>query len=172
MRLRIAFMVCSAWVLNSPWASAQRFAYVDTEYILGQMPEYKAAEEEIDRLARKWQEQLDGLYAEIEDLYRKYREEEVLLSESIKQQRQDEILEKERAAKEFQRKYFGYEGELFKQREEKVKPIQERVFQAIETLAEEKKLDLVFDKSGDVVILYSNSAYDYSKFVLEKLGIR
>lgn len=153
-------------------ANAQRFAFVDTDYILSQMPEYQAAEQEVDRLARKWQEQLDGLYAEIEELYRKYREEEVLLSESIKKQRQDEILEKERAAKEFQRKYFGYEGELFKQREEKVKPIQERVFKAIEEIALEKRLDLVFDKSGDVSLLYSNPNFDYSKQVLEKLGIR
>lgn len=158
--------------LLSLGAQAQRFGYVDTEYILGQMPEYKAAEEEVDRLARKWQEQLDGLYAEIEDLYRKYREEEVLLSESIKKQRQDEILEKERAAKEFQRKYFGYEGELFRQREEKVKPIQERVFKAVEEVALEKRLDMVFDKAGDVSILFSSPAYDYSKLVLEKLGIR
>ncbi|MDX2062975.1 MAG: OmpH family outer membrane protein [Bacteroidia bacterium] len=150
----------------------QRIGYVDTEYILAQLPDYKAAQEEIERQSKRWQEQLDGLYAEIEDLYRKYREEEVLLSEAIKQQRQDEILEKEKAAKEFQRKYFGYEGELFKQREEKVKPVQERVFKAVEELAAEKKLDFIFDRAGDVTLLYANPGYDYSKLVLEKLGIR
>jgi outer membrane protein len=152
--------------------SAQRFAYVDTEYILGQMPEYTAAQEEVDRQAKQWQTQLDGLYAEIEDFYKKYREEEVLMTESLKKQRQDEILEKERAAKEYQRKYFGYEGELFKQREEKVKPLQERVFKAVEDVANEKKLDFIFDKAGEVVMLFTNPAYDYSNFVLDKLGVR
>jgi outer membrane protein len=169
MKYALLFLVLFALVST---ASAQRFAYVDTEYILGQLPEYTAAQEAVDRQAKQWQEQLDGLYAEIEDQYKKYREEEVLMSESLRKQRQDEILEKERAAKEFQRKYFGYEGELFRQREEKVKPLQERVFKAVEDVATEKKLDFIFDKAGEVVMLYTNPAYDYSNFVLDKLGVR
>jgi outer membrane protein len=169
--MKYALIILALFALATT-ANAQRFAYVDTEYILGQLPEYTAAQEAVDRQAKQWQEQLDGLYAEIEDQYKKYREEEVLMSESLRKQRQDEILEKERAAKEFQRKYFGYEGELFRQREEKVKPLQERVFKAVEVVATEKKLDFIFDKAGEVVMLYTNPAYDYSNFVLDKLGVR
>jgi len=152
-------------------AQAQKFAYVDTRYILDKLPEYAAAEKEIDLISQKWQKELDGVYAQIEQLYQKYRAEEVLMTDAIKRERQDEILQKEKEAKEYQRKRFGFEGDVFKQREEKVKPIQDRVFAAIEQIATDRKLDFVFDKSGAVVMLYTNAAYDLSDQVLAKLGV-
>lgn len=152
-------------------ARAQRTAYVDTRYILEKMPEYAAAEKEIDLISQRWQKELDAQYAAIEQLYQKYRAEEVLMTDAIKRERQDEILQKEKQAKEYQRKRFGFEGDVFKQREEKVKPIQDRVFAAIEIVAKERKLDFVFDKSGAVVLLYTNAAYDLSDEVLAKLGV-
>lgn len=150
---------------------AQKFAYVDTKYILDKVPEYKAAEKELEQLSQKWQRELDDMYANIEKLYEKYRAEEVLLSDGIKKQRQDEILAKEKEAKEYQRKRFGYDGDLFKQREEKVKPIQDRVFTAVEEVAKERKVNLILDKAGAVVMLYTDPDYDYSNLVLTKLGI-
>lgn len=161
-------LIASLFTLGA--ASAQKMAYVDTRYILEKLPEYAAAEKEIDLLSQKWQKELDAQYASIEQLYQKYRAEEVLMTDAIRRERQDEILQKEKEAKEYQRKRFGYEGDVFKQREEKVKPIQDRVFAAIEILAKERKLDFVFDKSGAVVLLYTSAAYDLSDEVLSKLG--
>jgi outer membrane protein len=153
-------------------AQAQKFAYVDTKYILEKVPEYGAAEKELDMLSKKWQKELDDMYANIEKMYEKYRSEEVLLSDAVKKQRQDEILAEEKKAKEYQRKRFGYEGDLFKMRGEKVKPIQDRVFQAVEEVAKERRLNFVFDKAGAVTILYTDTVYDLSDLVLTKLGIQ
>lgn len=153
-------------------AQAQKFAYVDTKYILEKVPEYGAAEKELDMLSKKWQKELDDMYANIEKMYEKYRAEEVLLSDAVKKQRQDEILAEEKKAKEYQRKRFGYEGDLFKMRSEKVKPIQDRVFQAVEEVAKERRLNFVFDKAGAVTILYTDTVYDLSDLVLGKLGIQ
>ncbi len=161
----------AALMVTAGAATAQKIAYVDTRYILDKLPEYAAAEKEIDLISQKWQKELDGTYAQIEQLYQKYRAEEVLMTDAIKRERQDEILQKEKEAKEYQRKRFGYEGDVFKQREEKVKPIQDRVFAAVEVLAKERKLDFVFDKAGAVVMLYTSSAYDLSDEVLAKLGV-
>ncbi len=171
MKTRIALLVAALLCAGST-AWAQKFAYVDTKYILEKIPEYAAADKELEMLSAKWQKELDEMYAGIEKMYEKYRAEEVLLSESIKKQRQDEILAEEKRAKEYQRKRFGYEGDLFKQRSEKVKPLQDRVFAAVEELARERRLNFVFDKSGSLTILYTDTVYDMSDAILLKLGIQ
>lgn len=150
---------------------AQKFAYVDTEYILSQLPDYQSAQKQLDELSEKWQKEVDAKYVEIDKLYKNYQAEEVLLNSEQKKQRQEEIIAKEKEAKKFQQEKFGYEGELFKKREQLIKPIQDRVFEAIQTIAKREKFDFIFDKSGDMVMLFSNARYDKSDEVLEELGI-
>lgn len=165
----IAMFALSMFAFNS--AQAQRFAYVDTEYILSQLPDYKSAQKKLDEVSEVWQKEVDAKYAEIDKLYKNYKAEEVLLNGEQKKQRQEEIIAKEKAAKQFQQEKFGYEGELFKKREQLIKPIQDRVFDAIQTIAKREDLDFIFDKSGDMIMLFSNARFDKSGEVLEELGI-
>lgn len=165
----IAFFAMGLFAFTT--AQAQRFAYVDTEYILSQLPDYKSAQKKLDEVSEVWQKEVDAKYAEIDKLYKNYKAEEVLLNGEQKKQRQDEIIAKEKAAKQFQQDKFGYEGELFKKREQLIKPIQDRVFDAIQTIAKREDLDFIFDKSGDMIMLFSNARYDKSGEVLEELGI-
>lgn len=150
---------------------AQKFAYVDSQFIIEQLPEYKAVQNEMDGLSKQWQKELDDAYAKIEKMYADYRAKEVLLTKDDKEKLQNDILAEERKAKELQKKYFGYDGALFKMREEKMRPVQEKVFNAVESVAKEKNVNFIFDKAGSVVILYSDSNFDYNKFVFAKLGI-
>jgi len=150
---------------------AQKFCYVDSEYILNQMPEYKAAQTQLDELAAKWKEEIKQKMDEIDKLYKAYRAEQVLLPEEIRKKREDEILKKEDEMNKFKEEKFGKNGELFKKRQELVKPIQDKVFDAIQKLASDEGFDFVFDKSGAVTMLYVNAKYDRSDEVLELLGI-
>lgn len=157
--------------MTSQLSWAQRWAYVDTKAILEKIPEYKAAEQEVEQISQKWQKELEQMYANIEKMYQKYEAEKVLLTADVQRKREEEIINEEKKAKEFQRKKFGYEGELFKLREEKVKPIQDKLFKAIEDLSKEKRIDFMLDKSGAVTVLYFNPEYDMTQAVLKKLGI-
>ena len=155
----------------STQAYAQRFAYVDSDYILSQMPSYKSAQTQIDEQSKKWQEEIDNKFAAIDKLYKQYQAEKVLLTKDMQTKRENEIIEKEREAKKLQNDKFGYEGELFKKREELIKPIQDKVYEAINKVAKNNGLDFIFDKSGDMLMLVSNPKYDRSDEVLEELGI-
>jgi outer membrane protein len=153
-------------------AQAQKFGYVDTQYILGKMEEYNAAKLEIDNLSQKWQKELEGMYADIEKLYKDYQAEEVLLPEDIKKQRQEDIMTAERKAKEYKERKFGYDGELYKVQDDKIKPIQDKVYDAVEKVAQERKLDIILDKAANSGILYSNAAFDRTDDVVVKLGLQ
>jgi outer membrane protein len=151
---------------------AQKVGYVDTQALLERMPEYKAAEQEIERLTQQWQKEIDDLYARVEQLFQQYREQEPLMSPEMKRRKQDEIEAEERKARELQRKRFGPNGDLFKQREEKMKPILDRLNQAIQAVAQEKKFAIVLDRSAGANILYAEPAYDLTDAVAAKLGLR
>ncbi|MFT4875342.1 MAG: outer membrane protein [Bacteroidia bacterium] len=155
----------------STQAYAQRFAYVDSDYILSQMPSYKSAQTQIDEQSKKWQEEIDNKFEAIDKLYKQYQAEKVLLTKDMQTKRENEIIEKEREAKKLQNDKFGYEGELFKKREELIKPIQDKVYEAINKVAKNNGLDFIFDKSGDMLMLVSNPKYDRSDEVLEELGV-
>jgi len=155
----------------STQANAQRFAYVDSDYILSQMPSYKSAQNQIDEKSKKWQEEIDNKFEAIDKLYKQYQAEKVLLTKDMQTKRENEIIEKEREAKKLQNDKFGYEGELFKKREELIKPIQDKVYEAINKVAKNNGLDFIFDKSGDMLMLVSNPKYDRSDEVLEELGV-
>lgn len=154
-------------VLN---ASAQKFGYVDTDYILSKIPEYKAAQAELDKLSVDWQKEIEAKYAEIDKLYKIYQAESVLLTEDMRKKRENEIINKEKEVKELQKQRFGVDGELFKKRMELVKPIQDKVYNAVKQVAERSALAFIFDKAGQVSILYSNNKYDKSEDVLTFLG--
>ncbi len=148
---------------------AQRIACVDVNQILESMAEYKAAQEEVDKSAAQWKQQLDQMQDQIKGLYNKYQSEIVLLSEEAKRQREDEIMEKERQMIEFSKSKFGPEGSLFKKRQELIRPLQDKVYAAIEEFAEQKGFDFIFDKGGSAGMLFSNPRYDKTSDVIKKL---
>ncbi len=150
---------------------AQKFAYVDTEYILSLLPDYKSAQKKLNEIAEKWQKEVDEKYEGIDKMYKEYQAEKILLTADQQKQREDEIITKEKDAKKFQQDKFGYEGELFKKRQELVKPIQDKVFVVIQKIAKDDALDFIFDKSSDMTMLFSNAKYDKSDEVLIELGV-
>ncbi|MGQ9863595.1 MAG: OmpH family outer membrane protein [Bacteroidia bacterium] len=151
---------------------AQKVGVVDTKALLERMPEYKAAEQEIEKVSQQWQKEIDDLYAQIDRMYQQYREQEPLMSPEIKRQKQDEIEQAERRAREQQRKRFGYNGELFKMREEKMKPILDKLMGAVQQTAQEKRFSLVIDRSAAGVVMYVESTYDLTDAVANRLGLR
>lgn len=149
---------------------SQKFAYVDSDYILQNIPEYQDAQNQLDEFAEKWQTDIEQKFSEIDVLYRKYQADAVLLPEDMKRKREDEIISREREVKKFQEEIFGQEGLLYKKREELVLPIQERVYNAIEKIAGLKNYGVIFDKSSGASMLFSNPKLDISDEVLEELG--
>ncbi len=161
-----------ALLLTSSLAFSQSFGYVDTEYILENIPDYKDAQGELDKLSIEWQKQLERRYSEIDKMYKNYQAEQILLTEDMKVKREDEIIKKEKAAKEYQKQKFGVDGELFQKRKELVKPIQDKVYKAISEIANYKKLGVVFDKASALTMLYTNPKYNVSDAVLKKMGYK
>ena len=151
-------------------AVAQRYAYVDTQYILANIPEYNDAQDILDDLSVTWQSEIEAKFAEVSRLYENFQNEAVLLPQELKKKREDEIVNKEGQINDLQRQKFGPEGELDQKRKELVQPIQEKIFNAIEKIAGEKNYDFVFDKAAGLSILYSNSKLDISDDVLDEVG--
>jgi outer membrane protein len=152
--------------------SAQKFSYVDTEYILGKIPEYNSAQKSLETLAEGWKKEVDSKLKEIEKLWKEYQAQQVLLPEEMRKKKEEEIVKMEDELNKYKEEKFGKEGELFKKRKELIKPIQDKVFDAIQTLAKEEGLDFIFDKSGAVTMLYVNAKFDRSDEVLGLLGIK
>lgn len=151
---------------------AQRFAYVNSEYILEQIPEYVSAQKQLDALSLQWQDEVDARFAEIESLYQAYQQDQVVLNEALRRKREDEIVNKEKAVKDYQRQKFGFEGDLFKERVRLIEPIQERVSKAIQAIAESQNLDIILDKNSEVMMLYANPRLDKSDEVISRLGYK
>lgn len=149
---------------------AQKIGYVDTDYILSHIPEYKAAQAEMDKTSVDWQKEIEAKYTEIDKLYKIYQAESVLLTDDMKKKRENEIINKEKEVKDLQKQRFGVDGELFKKKMELVKPIQDKVYNAVKQVAERGGLAFIFDKAGQVSLLYSNSKYDKSEDVLTFMG--
>jgi outer membrane protein len=152
-------------------ASAQKFGFVDTDYILSQMPSYRSAQSTLDQLSGEWQAEADKKKQNLDLMFREYKAEEMLLTPQQRKEREDIIVQKEQELNTFREQKFGYQGELFKKREELVKPIQDKVFEAVQKVAKDQALDFIFDKSSDLIMLYTNVRFDKSDEVLEALGI-
>lgn len=150
----------------------QRYAYVDTEYILSQIPEYAEAQTELDKISEEWAKEIEMLFADVEKKRKDFAAEAILLPAEIKKQREKEINEAEMRAKEMQKKRFGVGGDLFAKREELIKPIQDKIFNAIQEIASDRNLAFVFDKANQSNLLFADPKYDVSDQVLRKMGIK
>jgi outer membrane protein len=158
--------------LAAGFTMAQRYAFVDTEYILNRIPSYKAAQDQLDKLAADWQEEIENAYAEIEKMYKDFQAEKVLLTEEMKAQKEEEIINREKEVKQLQQKYFGRDGNLFTKRQELIKPIQDEVYEAVKEIAAEGNYAVIFDTASGANMLYTDPKYDKSDDVLEKLGYK
>jgi outer membrane protein len=145
---------------------------VDTEYILNNIPSYKSAQNQLDKTSQQYQKELEGLHNELDKMYKDFQSESVLLSNDLKRRREEMIVSREKEYKNLQRQYFGPEGDLFKKREALIKPIQDDVFKAIQSISEQGGWSIVFDKAGSLSMVYTNPRYDLSDQVLQKLGYK
>lgn len=165
-------LVLSLLVFTALTSWGQRFAYIDSDYIMDNIPEYKAAEMEIERISIEWQKELEAMFGEIESLFRAYQAEAPMLPEEIRKQREEAIMTKEKTAKELQMKRFGRDGDLFQKRQELVKPIQDRVYEAVNEIATRGNYAVIFDKTGGLTMIFTDVRYDLSDEVLQRLGYR
>ncbi|MBC8111670.1 MAG: OmpH family outer membrane protein [Verrucomicrobia bacterium] len=153
-------------------AFAQKIGYIDSEFILSKMPDYVKAQTDMEAQASKYEKEIAGIWTDIDKLKEAYRAEEILLTDALKAERRKVIDDKQKTTTEYQNKVFGYKGLLYLKKQEIMKPVQDRLYEAVQKVSRVKKLDIVFDKaSGDISIIYSNPVHDYSDFVLEAMGI-
>ena len=150
--------------------NAQKFAMVDMEYIMKNIPAFETANEQLTQISKKWQSEVEAQMQEVQNMYKNYQTELVFLSAEMKVKREEEIVSKEKAAQELKRTYFGTEGELFKKRQSLMKPIQDEVYAAIQDVSKEKDLSLVFDKSSSMNVIFTSPKLDISDLILTKLG--
>jgi outer membrane protein len=151
-------------------AFAQRFAYVDTDYILKNIPEYNSKQSQLDEVSVEWQGEIEARYTEIDRMYKEYQAEQILLTDEMKRKREEDIMAKEKDPKELQRQRFGFQGDLFRKRQQLVKPLQDKVYEAIKDVAKARGYAVIFDKASAMTMLYTNSKYDMSDDILEELG--
>ncbi|WP_347159567.1 OmpH family outer membrane protein [Pontibacter chitinilyticus] len=167
---KFLFIFLAGFLLSSV-SHAQKFGYIDSNFILSKMPAYTKVQQEMDKYADNWQHEIEGLQQDLDKMKQDYKAEEVLLTEEMKRKRQSEIAKKENEVRDYQRKVFGYQGMMFKRRQDLMRPVQDEVFTAVEKVAKAKGLQIVFDKSGDLVMIYTNPVHDYTEYVLEELGL-
>ncbi len=164
--LMIAICVC----VTAMSAHAQRYAVLDTKFILDKLPEYKEAQKKLDQFSENWQKELDALQNDLNKMYRDFDAEQVMLSDELKKKREMELFNKEKELRDLQRQRFGFEGDLFKKREELIKPVQDKVYNAIQKLAVEKGYDFILDKSEGITVIFADPKLDRSEDVLKILG--
>jgi len=169
--MRVCFITFFFIIFGLNFVNAQRFGYIDTNFILNKMPDYKKAQDEIDQLTEAWVKEVDDMNKEIKAMYSSLQAEQVLLTEEMKNERTTAIQKKEEEMKEYQKKVFGFEGLLFLKQQELVKPVQDKVWDAVDKVAKQNNLAIVFDKAGELVMIYTDPRFDYTDFVLEELGL-
>ena len=163
-----AFFVLCSFVTTK----AQRYAIIDTKYILGKMPEYVDADKKLQAVSDQWQKEIDGIQAQLNDMYKNYDAEQYMLSDTLKKKREDEIYNKEKEVRDLQKRRFGYQGDLFKERENLVKPIQDKVYNAVQKLAVAHGYDFVLDKSEGITVIFADPKLDHSNDILQELGVK
>ncbi|MBA4058571.1 MAG: outer membrane chaperone Skp [Marivirga sp.] len=152
------------------FVNAQRFGYIDTDFILNKMPDYKKAQDEINQLSEAWEKEIQESKKKIDGMYSSLQAEQVLLTEEMKKERVDAIQKKEIELKEYQKKIFGFGGLFFLKKQELIKPIQDKVWDAVDKVCKENNLAIMFDKAGELVMIYTDPRHDYTDFVLDQLG--
>ncbi|HEX8041442.1 MAG TPA: OmpH family outer membrane protein [Chryseosolibacter sp.] len=169
--MRLYFITVFFLIFGLNFVHAQRFGYIDTDFILNKMPDYKKAQDEISQLAEAWQKEVQDMDREIQSMYSALQAEQVLLTEELKKERTEAIQKKEAELKEYQKKVFGFGGLYFLKQQELVKPIQDKVWDAVDKVAKQNNLAIVFDKAGELVMIYTDPRFDYTDFVLDELGL-
>jgi outer membrane protein len=152
--------------------NAQRYAIIDSKYILDKVPEYKEAQKKLDNFSELWQKELDQKQTAMDRMYKEYDAEQVMLTDVLKKKREDELYNKEKELRDLQKKRFGFEGDLFKKRQELIKPIQDRVYNAVQKLAVEKLYDFILDKSEGITVIFADPKLDKSDDVLRNMGVK
>ena len=166
-------VLLSIAVLGLAFASyAQRYAIIDTKYILGKIPEYRDADTKLQQIGIQWQKEIDDKQAQLDKMYKNYEAEQFMLTEELKKKREDELFVREKEVRDLQKKRFGYEGDLFKERQKLVKPVQDKVYNAVQKMAIAKSYDFVLDKSEGITIIFADPKLDKSEDVLKELGIK
>ena len=164
-------LLLSLALLLSFSIQAQKFGYVDSDFILSKMPAYPKAQAELDKFSAKSQKEIEDLYSEINKMEKAYQSEEILLTDEMKREKQKAIEDKKKQVQDLQNKVFGYEGLLFLKKKELVKPIQDDIYKAVEKVARAKQLQFIFDKASDITMIYTDPRHDYTDYVLEELGL-
>jgi outer membrane protein len=159
-------------ITGALYSIAQRYAVIDSKFILEQMPEYKESQTRINQYSAQWQKEIEQKQSDFDKMYREYDAEQVMLSDELKKKREDELYNKEKEVRDLQKKRFGFEGDLFKKRQELIKPIQDKVYTAIQRLALEKSYDFILDKSEGITVIFADPKLDRSEDVLKLLGVK
>ncbi|HMJ48575.1 MAG TPA: OmpH family outer membrane protein [Ferruginibacter sp.] len=166
------FFLLSCGILMAFASNAQRYAVIDSKYILEKIPDYKDAQKRLDQFSELWQQELDQKQAAMDKMYKDYDAEQVMLTDILKKKREDELFNKQKELRDLQRKRFGFEGDLFRKRQELIKPIQDKVYNAIQKLAVEKQYDFILDKSEGITVIFADPKLDRSDDVLRNLGVK
>lgn len=153
-------------------AQAQRYAIIDTRYILDKIPDYKAAEKKLQQVSEQWQREIDTLQGRLDKMYKNYEAEQYMLSEELKKKREDELFNMEKEVRDLQKRRFGFEGDLFKERQRLIKPIQDKVYNAVQKIAVARGYDFVLDKSEGITVIFADPKLDKSEEVLREIGIK
>lgn len=168
---KFLLIACCLFVISFS-SNAQRYAVIDSKYILEKMPEYKNAQGKLDEFSAQWQQEIEKKQADLDKMYKDYDAEQVMLSDELKKKREDELYNRDKELRDLQRKRFGFEGDLFKKRQELIKPIQDKVYSAIQKLAVEKSYDFILDKSEGITVIFADPKLDRSDDVLKYLGVK
>jgi outer membrane protein len=169
--MRVYLFTIFFLIFGLNFVNAQRFGYIDTNFILDKMPEYQKAQEEINQLSEGWEKEIQTMAKKIEGLYSAYQAEQVLLTEEMRKERTAAIQKRETELKEYQKKVFGFDGLFFLKKQELIKPIQDKVWDAVDKVCKQNNLAIMFDKSGELVMIYTDPRHDYTDFVLDELGL-
>ena len=164
-------LILLAAVVVSTAAQAQRYCIIDSKYILERIPDYKNAQGTLDHMSKLWQKEIDQKMDEVEKLYQSYTAERAMLSDEMRKKREDEIMNKEKEAKDLQKQRFGYEGDLFKKRQDLVKPVQDKVYNAVQKMAQSRGYDMVLDKAGGVTLFYADPKLAFTLHLQRKKTI-
>ncbi len=170
MKKLLILAIC--FLLVASVSNAQRYAIIDTKYILDKLPEYKVAQKTLDQFSEQWQQEIDQKQALVDKMFKDYDAEQVMLTDVLKKKREDELYNKEKELRDLQKKRFGFEGDLFKKRQELIKPIQDRVYNAVQKLAVEKQYDFILDKSEGITVIFADPKLDKSADVIRNLGVK
>lgn len=168
--MKKTLLILALAIIGSIAASAQKFALIDMEYILKNVPSYEMANEQLNQLSQRWQKEVENVQKEAETLYKNYQSERVFLTDEMKKKKEEEIVAKEKEATELRYKYFGPEGELYKKRQTLMKPIQDDIYNAVKKVSEERGYQAIFDRATSANIIYATPRIDISNEVLTKLG--